>query len=147
MQVGGRGGRRRRASAARRGHAHVHLPPPPDACMVPGRILIHDPRHCTVHGWTAVLRIEDYPRSEMLPAIVSSYSTQYGWMNFNRDEAGPSSASSSRMPAPMAAPPARFPTPPPTMAARRGAPPFYNSNTAAAGPSDSIAPPSPPPAT
>ncbi|CAN6282131.1 unnamed protein product [Urochloa humidicola] len=85
----------------------------------------------------------------MLPAIVSSYSTQYGWMNFNRDKAGPSSvapaslvgaASSSHMPA-------RFPTPPPTMAARRGAPPFYNSNTAAAGPSDSIAPPSPPPAT
>ncbi|CAN6181962.1 unnamed protein product [Urochloa humidicola] len=91
----------------------------------------------------------------MLPAIVSSYSTQYGWMNFNRDEAGPSSvapaslvgaASSSRMPAPMAAPPARFPTPPPTRAARRGAPPFYNCNTAATGPSDSIAPPSPPPA-
>ncbi|CAN6305042.1 unnamed protein product [Urochloa humidicola] len=106
------------------------------------------------HGWTAVLRIEDYPRSEMLPAIVSSYSTQYGWMNFNRNEAGPSyaasaslvgAASSSRMPAPMAAPPARFPTPPPTRAARRGAPPFYNSNTAEVGPSDTIASPSPPP--
>ncbi|CAN6307421.1 unnamed protein product [Urochloa humidicola] len=90
----------------------------------------------------------------MLPAIVSSYSTQYCWMNFNRNEAGPSSAapaslegaaSSSRMPAPMAAPPVRFPAPPPTRAARRGAPPYYTSNTVVAGPSATIAPPSPSP--
>ncbi|CAN6322969.1 unnamed protein product [Urochloa humidicola] len=110
--------------------------------MVPGRILIHDPRHCAEHGWTAILRIEDFPRSEMLPVVVSSYSDEYGWMNFTRDEAraGPSSAapatrlgtaSTSRTPSPMAISPVRPDPPVGTMAARRNRPPFYSSTTAA----------------
>ncbi|CAO2204238.1 unnamed protein product [Urochloa humidicola] len=166
MQTGGRtGGRRRRgrgAAAARRdatraaagratGDAHQHPPPPPDVCMVPGRILIHDPRHCAEHGWTAVLRVEDYPRSEMLPAVVSSYYPQYGWMNFTRDEAraGPSSAAPAtrlgtapalRTPSPMAISPARSPSPVGTMAARRNRPPFYSTTTAASSDAAPLAP-------
>ncbi|CAL4975400.1 unnamed protein product [Urochloa decumbens] len=131
--------------------------------MVPGRILIHDPRHGAEHGWTAVLRVEDYPRSEMLPAVVSSYCPRYGWLNFTRHEAvtrhdaeaGPSSAapasrlgtaSSSRAPSPMDTSPARSLAPAGTVAARRGEPPFYTDSTATgrATPIDSIAPPPPP---
>ncbi|CAN6313510.1 unnamed protein product [Urochloa humidicola] len=175
MQTGGRtGGRRRRGrgtAAAHRdatraaagraaGDAHQHPPPLPDACMVPGRILIHDPRHCAEHGWTAVLRVEDYPRSEMLPAVVSSYYPQYGWMNFTRDEAraGPSSAApatrlgtapASRTPSPMAISPTRSPSPVGTMAARRNRPPFYSTTTAASSDAAPLAPtnadPAPPP--
>ncbi|CAN6275106.1 unnamed protein product [Urochloa humidicola] len=175
MQMGGRtGGRRcrgRGATATRRtdtraiasraaGHTHQHLPPPPDACVVPGRILIHDPRHCVERGWTAVLRVEDYPWSEMLPAVVSSYYPQYGWMNFTRDEAraGPSSAApatrlgtalASRTPSPMAISPARFASPVGTMAARRNRPPFYSTTTAASSDAAALAPtnadPAPPP--
>ncbi|CAN6338450.1 unnamed protein product [Urochloa humidicola] len=153
MQTGGRigGGRRRAAghrarAAAHRVAEHQHLPLPPDACMVPGRILINEPRHCPVHGWTAVLRIEDYPRSEMLPAVVSSYCPQYGWMNLTRDDAEPSSVAAARTsgpaatprassppraPSPMAISPPRSPARAATAAARWGAPPLYPDSTAA----------------
>ncbi|CAN6307269.1 unnamed protein product [Urochloa humidicola] len=93
----------------------------------------------------------------MLPAVVSSYYPPYGWMNFTRHEAGPSSAapatrlrtaSASRTPSPMATSPARSPPPVGTMAARRGLPPFYTDSTAAgrAAPVALVAPPSSPPA-
>ncbi|CAN6340467.1 unnamed protein product [Urochloa humidicola] len=93
----------------------------------------------------------------MLPAVVSSYYPLYGWMNFTRNEAGPSSAapatrfrtaSPSRAPSPMATSPARSPAPVGTMAARRGQPPFYTDSTAAgrATPIASVAPPSSTPA-
>ncbi|CAN6351038.1 unnamed protein product [Urochloa humidicola] len=93
----------------------------------------------------------------MLPAVVSSYSPQYGWMNFTQHEAGTSSAappprdvpaSPLRAPSPMAISPARSPAPAGTAAARRGAPPFYTDSTAAgrAAPVGPIAPPPPAPA-
>ncbi|CAN6201051.1 unnamed protein product [Urochloa humidicola] len=95
----------------------------------------------------------------MLPAVVSSYCPEYGWMNLTRHEAvaGPSSAapasrlgaaSPSSTPSPMAISPAHSPAPAGTAAARRGAPPLYTDSTAAgrAAPVDPIAPPPPPPA-
>ncbi|CAN6362365.1 unnamed protein product [Urochloa humidicola] len=93
----------------------------------------------------------------MLPAVVSSYSPQYGWMNFTRDEAGTSSAappsrnvpaSPLHAPSPMVISPPRSPAPAGTVAARRGAPPFYTDSMAAgrAAPIDPIAPPPLPPA-
>ncbi|CAN6329001.1 unnamed protein product [Urochloa humidicola] len=127
--------------------------------MVPDRILIHEPRYCVEHGWTAVLRVEDFPRSKTLPAVVSSYYPPYVWLNFTRHEAeaGPSSAAPAsrlraatptRTPSPMAISPARSPTPVGTMATRRGQPPFYTDSMAAGrtAPISSSAPPSPPPA-
>ncbi|CAN6326602.1 unnamed protein product [Urochloa humidicola] len=112
--------------------------------MVPGRILIHEPRYCVEHGWTAVLRVEAFPRAEMLPAVVS----------FTRHdaEAGPSSAAPAsrlraatptRTPSPMAISLVRSPAPVGTMAARRGQPPYYTDSTAA-GRAAPIAPPSQP---
>ncbi|CAN6222767.1 unnamed protein product [Urochloa humidicola] len=118
--------------------------------MVPGRILIHEPRYCVEHGWTAVLRVEDFPRSELLLAVVSSYYPPYGWLNFTRHEAvvGPSSAAPAtrlRTDGHLAGP---SPSPVGTMAARRGQPPFYTDSTAAgrAAPVTTVAPSSPPPA-
>ncbi|CAO2204100.1 unnamed protein product [Urochloa humidicola] len=95
----------------------------------------------------------------MLPAVVSTYCPQYGWMNLTRHEAvaGPSSAApASRLgpasplhaPSPIVISPPRSPAPAGTVAARRGAPPFYTDSTAAgrAAPIAPIAPPPPPPA-
>jgi hypothetical protein len=31
---------------------------PPDACTALGRILVSSPRHCSSHGWTALVRVE-----------------------------------------------------------------------------------------
>ncbi|CAO2209687.1 unnamed protein product [Urochloa humidicola] len=96
----------------------------------------------------------------MLPAVVSSYCPQYGWMNLTRHEAvaGPSSAApASRL---GAAPPSSTPStmvispvcsnsPVGTMAARRNQPPFYSTTTAAPSDAAPLAPtntnPAPPP--
>ncbi|CAO2047596.1 unnamed protein product [Urochloa humidicola] len=93
----------------------------------------------------------------MLPAVVSSYYPPYGWMNFTRHEAGPSSAAPAqrlraatptRTPSPMAISPARSSAPVGTMAAHRRQTPFYTDSTAAgrAAPVAHVAPPSSPPA-
>ncbi|CAO2199809.1 unnamed protein product [Urochloa humidicola] len=93
----------------------------------------------------------------MLPAVVSSYYPSYGWINFTRHEAGPSSAAPAQRlraatpthtPSPMAISPTRSPAPVGTMAVRRGQPPFYTDSTTAgrAAPIAPVAPPFSPPA-
>ena len=98
------------------------VPQPMDDCLAPGRVQVFSPNYCQVHGWTAIVRMENAES----PQIIQAFHQEYGWATFIRDVAGPSAPPSPTSPEPRPSAPSTMggeaSNMPPrgTIAARRG---------------------------